>query len=326
MRIIFFGTPPFSAYILEKLHTRFDVIAVVCPPDKEQGRGRKIITSAVKQKAENMRIKVYQPENLKDATFIKEIESIEAKFFVVVAFRMLPKEVWRIPKKGCINLHTSLLPDYRGAAPINRAIINGEKQTGITTFFINEKIDEGNIILQDKIALDERITAAYLHNMMMKKGTDLIIRTIDNIEKDTVKSTVQSKTSTDKIAPKLEKELLKIDWSKSAMAIHNLVRGLSPVLSDGNLLKDVAICPSAWFYLNVENNKKIRIKLLLSDFKVSSHSLPLGGIISDNKTHFKIVVKDGYISILELQMEGKKAMNIKSFLAGFQINNKLSVC
>ena len=155
MKIVFFGTPFFSAYILEKLQHHFEVAAVVCPPDKESGRGRKIKACGVKQKAEELGITVFQPKNMKDNAFINQIRKLEADLFIVVAFRMLPKEVWKIPKKGSVNLHTSLLPNYRGAAPINWAIINGEKQTGISTFFINEKIDEGNIIMQDKIELDK---------------------------------------------------------------------------------------------------------------------------------------------------------------------------
>ena len=169
MKIVFFGTPFFSAYILEKLQNCFEVVAVVCPPDKESGRGRKIKACAVKQKAEELGITVFQPKNLKDSVFINQIRNLESDLFIVVAFRMLPQEVWKIPKKGSVNLHTSLLPNYRGAAPINWAIINGEKQTGISTFFINEKMDDGNIIMQEKIELDKNITAAQLHNIMMKK-------------------------------------------------------------------------------------------------------------------------------------------------------------
>ena len=239
---------------------------------------------------------------------------------------MLPEIVWRIPKKGCVNLHTSLLPNYRGAAPINWVLINGEKQTGITTFFINNKIDEGNIILQEKIELNNKITAAILHNIMMERGADLLLETIDKIADNKAEQVEQNIALTDKTAPKINKELLQIDWSQSATKIHDLIRGLSPYLNDDTLLKDVAICPSAWFYLLTENEKKIRVKLLLSDFEVEINSLEIGSIVTDNKTHLKIATNDGFISILQLQMEGKKAMDIKSFLAGFQITNNFIAC
>ena len=326
MKIIFFGTPPFSAYILEKLHASINVVAVVCPPDREKGRGRKIISPSVKLKAQELNIKVLQPNNLNDSSFIASLHNLNADLFIVVAFRMLPEIVWRIPKKGCVNLHTSLLPNYRGAAPINLVLINGEKQTGITTFFINNKIDEGNILLQEKIELNNKITAAILHNIMMERGADLLLETIDKIADNQAEQVEQNIALTDKTAPKINKELLQIDWSQSITKIHDLIRGLSPCLNDDTLLKDVAICPSAWFYLLTENTKKIRVKLLLSDFEVEINSLEVGSIVTDNKTHLKIAVNDGLISILQLQMEGKKAMDIKSFLAGFQIKNNFLAC
>lgn len=326
MKIIFFGTPPFSAYILEKLQSSYNVVAVVCPPEKEKGRGRKMIFPSVKLKAQEINIKVLQPNNLNDSYFIEELENLNADLFIVVAFRMLPEIVWRIPKKGCVNLHTSLLPNYRGAAPINRVLINGETQTGITTFFINENMDTGNIILQEKIELNNKITAANLHNIMMENGANLLSETIDKITDNKAEQVEQNIALTDKTAPKINKELLQIDWSQSVEKIHNLIRGLSPYLNDNTLLKDVAICPSAWFYLQAENDKQIRVKLLLSDFELGKNLLEVGSIVTDNKTHLKIAVNDGFIFILQLQMEGKKAMNIKSFLAGFQINNKFRAC
>jgi len=325
MKIIFFGSPPFSAYILEQLHINFNVVAVVCSPDNEKGRGRQLNSPAVKQKAEELKIEVLQPENLKAESFVTAVRNLNSDLFIVVAFRMLPEIVWRIPKFGCINLHTSLLPNYRGAAPINWVLINGEKQTGITTFFINDKIDEGNILLQEKIELNDKITAASLHNIMMKNGTNLLLETIEDIKNNSIKEIIQKVESSDKTAPKLNKELLRIDWNKSSAEIHNLIRGLSPCLEDNTILKDVAICPSAWFYLLVENEKQIRVKLLLSDFERIEHSSEISSIVTDNKTNFKIIVKDGFISVLKLQMEGKKAMDIKSFLAGFQIENSFTI-
>ena len=325
MKIIFFGSPPFSAYILEQLHINFNVVAVVCSPDNKKGRGRKIHSPAVKQKAEELKIEVLQPENLKEESFVTGLKNLDSDLFIVVAFRMLPEIIWKIPKFGSVNLHTSLLPNYRGAAPINWVLINGEKQTGITTFFINEKIDEGNILLQEDIELNSKITAASLHNIMMKNGGNLLLRTIKGLKDNSIKEIIQKARSSDTITKKLNNELLRIDWNKSSAEIHNLIRGLSPCLEDNTILKDVAICPSAWFYLLVENEKKIRVKLLLSDFERIEHSLEISSIVTDNKTNFKITVKDGFISILRLQMEGKKSMDIKSFLAGFQIEDSFTV-
>ena len=325
MKIIFFGSPPFSAYILEQLHINFNVVAVVCSPDNEKGRGRQLNSPAVKQKAEDLKIEVLQPKNLKAESFVTAVRNLNSDLFIVVAFRMLPEIVWRIPKFGCINLHTSLLPNYRGAAPINWVLINGEKQTGITTFFINDKIDEGNILLQEKIELNDKITAASLHNIMMKNGANLLLKTIENLKNNSIKEIIQKARPSDKITTKLNKELLRIDWNKSSAEIHNLIRGLSPCLEDDTILKDVAICPSAWFYLLVENENQIRVKLLLSDFERIEHSSEISRIVTDNKTNFKIIVKDGFISVLKLQMEGKKAMDIKSFLAGFQIENSFTI-
>ena len=191
MKIIFFGSPPFSAYILEQLHINFNVVAIVCPLDNEKGRGRKITASAVRQKAEELKIEVLQPENLKAESFVTALKNLNTDLFIVVAFRMLPEIVWKMPKFGCVNLHTSLLPNYKGAAPINWVLINGEKQTGITTFFINDKIDEGNILLQEKIELDGKITAASLHNIMMKNGTNLLLETIENLKHNSIKEIVQ---------------------------------------------------------------------------------------------------------------------------------------
>ncbi len=325
MKIIFFGTPPFSAYILEKLGSEFNIVSVVSPLDKEKGRGRKIILSAVKMKAEELGIEVLQPPNLQDYTFLNKLSNLDADLFIVVAFRMLPKDIWKLPKKGCVNLHTSLLPSYRGAAPINRVLINGEKQTGITTFFINKNIDTGNIILQEKINLDDNITAATLHNIMMKNGATLLIKTVKKIGNNSATEIVQKQEKDDKSAPKLNKTLLKIDWRRSALNIHNLIRGLSPCLEDNTLLKDVAICPSSWFYLVTNNTKKIRIKLLLSKIENTNNTTKNGEIITDNKSFMKISAKDGYISILKLQMEGKKAMDIKSFLTGFIIEENFRI-
>ncbi len=325
MKIIFFGTPPFSSYVLDILNSNYKILAVVTTPDNKKGRGQKIIDSAVKQNAITKGIPVLQPKNLNDLYFINSLKKFNADLFIVVAFRKLPTKVWSIPEKGCINLHTSLLPNYRGAGPINWVLINGEKYTGITTFFINDKIDEGSIILQEKVKIEQNTTAAKLHNILMVKGTDLIKKTIELIEKNKENLINQELKATDKKAPKICKDICKIDWSKSAEEIHNLIRGLSPYISNKTYLRDVAICPGAWFNLYSPNNKQIRLKILHSNFTTEKTFFELGSIMTDKRSFLKVVVKNGFVSILQLQAEGKKAMDIKSFLLGYKINNDFKV-
>ena len=246
MKIIFFGTPVFAADILKGLiQEKLDITAVVTAPDSQKGRGKKIKECAVKILGQENNLPILQPKNLNNKEFIKELENFKADLFVIVAFRMLPKTVWKIPPKGAINLHTSLLPLYRGAAPINWAIINGEEKTGVSIFFINDKIDEGDIILQKATPLSKEITAAQLHNNLIKTGFELLIESLQSIQKNCIKITSQKDNKPIKKAPKITKELCKINWEHEAVKIHNLVRGLSPFLNNEFILKDVSICPSA---------------------------------------------------------------------------------
>ena len=325
MRIIFFGTPIFSANTLKLLiDSGYEIKAVVSAPDSIKGRGKQLKACEVKSFAMDNKITVLQPLNLKNIDFIKKLKSFNADLFVVVAFRMLPELVWRIPEKGTINLHTSYLPNYRGAAPINRVLINGELKTGVTTFFINEKIDSGEIIMQEYIALNKNTTAAQLHNILIKKGGLLLIETINAINNNKVNTTEQSHKTKKKNAPKITKDLLKIDWSKTANEIHNLVRGLSPVLDNDSLLKDVAICPSAWFLLEDNIGDHKRIKLQLTRLTPSTNNIRLS-IDTDNNSYLKINIKNQALDVLRLQPEGKKSMTIKQYLKGNKINSQFNV-
>lgn len=322
MKIVFFGTPSFAAMNLDFLNQKgHNIVSIISSPDKERGRGKKIIPTQVKLKGLELKIDVKTPITLKNEKFVSYLKSLEADLFIVVAFRLLPKEIWNIPRLGTINLHTSLLPNYRGAAPINRVLINGEKETGITTFFIDEKIDCGKIILQERVDLSENTTAAQLHNILMNKGSYLLDNTINLIEKNKVHSINQKQELALKQAPKLTKELTRIDWKKDAKHIHNLIRGLSPFLSEKENLKDVSICPSAWFNLITENGKVLRVKLLLSRFSKHTNNKILS-IESDQKSFLKINLHKGSIFIEKLQLAGKNMVNISQFLSGNKLNEK----
>ena len=325
MKIVFFGTPHFAATNLNVLiNTGYDIVGIVCPPDSKKGRGKQLSSCAVKEVGIENNIPVLQPLKLRDDDFIHQLNSLNADLFVVVAFRMLPQSVWSLPSKGTINLHTSLLPNYRGAAPINWVLINGEKETGITTFFIDQQIDSGAIIKQEKIILTDKTTAAELHNTLMNKGSDLLINTLNSIKNNTVIQQDQEHNLTMSEAPKLTKELLKIDWNKTANEIHNLVRGLSPFLDNNTKLKDVAVCPSAWFILQDNKGIQKRIKLHLSEI-VSNNSDKLLSIKTDNKTFLHIITNKNAIAILNLQAEGKNPMTIQQFLQGNKINDNFLI-
>ncbi len=322
MKIIFFGTPNFAATNLQfLLENEFKIIAVVTSPDSRKGRGKQLKSSAVKEVALYNNIPVLQPIKLRDEEFIAELEKYNADLFTVVAFRMLPEKVWSIPKLGSINLHTSMLPNYRGAAPINWVLINGEKQTGITTFFIDNKIDSGEIILQEKVEITKNTTAAELHNKLMHDGNKLLVKTLEKIRDGVAIQNPQVHSYRIRKAPKLTKKLLKIDWRKSAKDIHNLIRGLSPFLDSQTKLKDVSICPSAWFTLQDEEGCQKRIKIHLSKI-IKSDSKQITRIKTDNKTYLNIVTSKNEISILNLQAEGKNPMTIKQFLQGNKITDK----
>ena len=325
MKIVFFGTPYFAATNLNALiNTGYDIAGIVCPPDSKKGRGKQLKPCAVKEIGIAHNIPVLQPFKLRDIDFIDHLTSLNADLFIVVAFRMLPKIVWNLPSNGTINLHTSLLPNYRGAAPINWVLINGEKETGITTFFIDQKIDSGAIIKQEKIKLTDTTTAAELHNTLMNKGSELLINTLKSIKNNNVIQQQQEHNLEMSEAPKLTKELLKIDWNKSANEIHNLVRGLSPFLDNNTKLKDIAICPSAWFILKDDKGVDKRIKLHLSEI-ISTKSDEFMSIKTDNKTYLHIITNKNAIAILNLQAEGKNPMTIDQFLQGNKINEEFIV-
>ena len=326
MKIIFFGTPKFAAknleYLIQKGH---NIVAVISNFDTKKGRGRQHTASEVKKTALSNNLPLIQPQNLKDPLFIEKLKSYNADLFIVVAFRVLPKKVWGIPKKGTINLHTSYLPNYRGAAPINRVLINNEKETGITTFFINEKIDSGTIIMQEKCALSNNTTAAQLHELLINKGNKLLTNTIKSINDNNMILIPQSEESTMKSAPKITKEMLRIDWNKSADEIHHLVRGVSPYLENNLLLKNIEIFPSAWFILKTENGNEKRIKLQLTEINNTIKNKENLSIETDNKSFLNIYIKNKYLSVLHLQAEGKKPMTIKQFLQGNKISPKCKI-
>ncbi len=306
LRIIFMGTPDFAVGTLKTIiDNKYDVVGVLTAPDKPAGRGRKINISAVKEYAMSQNLKILQPTNLKDEEFIKELKTLEANLFVVVAFRMLPKIVWSIPEYGTFNLHASILPNYRGAAPINWAIINGEQKTGVTTFFIDEKIDTGHIILQKEVEIESKDSAGKLHDKLMVQGANLVLETLESIKNNAVKLIPQPENKKLKTAYKLNKENTKIDWSKDIQSIYNLIRGLSPY-------------PTAWCYLF---NKGITdtVKIYETHLIKEKHHYNIGKIIVEFSL-IKIAVKDGFIVIDKLQLPGKKAMNSKALLNGFSFD------
>lgn len=311
-RIIFMGTPEFAAHALEELiANNYNIVAVITAVDKPAGRGRKINESAVKKIALKHRIPILQPPNLKNERFIKALESFKATIQVVVAFRMLPEVVWRMPSKGTFNLHASLLPEYRGAAPINWAIINGESKTGVTTFFIDEKIDTGEIILNKEVEITEDETAGSLHDRLMIEGGHLIQSTIDLIAQNEIKTQPQPQNNTSlKKAPKLFKENCRISWNDNVSKAKQMIHGLSPY-------------PGAWTELLVDG-KKLSLKI----FKVLAHQENHGeefGTIKSTKKEIRIYASDGFLIVQELQLQGKRKMNAKDFLNGFSFSEGAKV-
>ena len=308
LRIVFMGTPEFAVGILDTIiKSNYEVVGVITAVDKPAGRGQKLKFSAVKEYALEHNLRLLQPSNLKDETFLAELQSLNANLQVVVAFRMLPEVVWRMPKLGTFNLHASLLPNYRGAAPINWAIINGETKTGVTTFFIDDKIDTGAMILSATIGISAEENAGELHDRLMLLGSGAVVETLALIEKGNVTTTIQIDDSKIKTAYKLNRENCKVDWNKSANEIHNLIRGLSPY-------------PSAWCFFK-DNGEEWNVKLY--DAKVISevHSFNVGQIITTKK-EIKVAVKDGYIQILSLQLPGKKKMQAHELLNGVTFSER----
>ncbi|HWZ02344.1 MAG TPA: methionyl-tRNA formyltransferase [Mucilaginibacter sp.] len=305
MRIIFMGTPQFAVISLDALITAgCNIVAVVTAPDKPAGRGQKLNESAVKQYALENSIPVLQPEKLKDPIFLEELKAFNADLQVVVAFRMLPEVVWNMPPRGTINLHASLLPQYRGAAPINWVLINGEQESGVTTFFLKHEIDTGDILFTEKVTLTGHETAGELHDRLMYKGAGLLVKTVKGVESGRYNEHPQSQLMEGvelKHAPKIFKEDCLIDWKQPAVAVYNKIRGLSPI-------------PTAYTHLN----GKI-LKVYKSVYEIEQHDFVPGHFVSDNKTFLKFATTDGFICLTEVQLEGKKQMGIEEFLRGVKL-------
>ena len=303
LRIIFLGTPDFAAVSLKKLvEDGVNVVAVITAPDKPQGRGKKLGMSAVKEYALEVGISILQPTNLKSPQFLEELKSYEADLQIVVAFRMLPIAVWDMPPLGTFNLHASLLPQYRGAAPINWAIMNGETETGVTTFFLKHEIDTGKIIFQEKEPINPNDTVGDLYDRLMNIGADLVLKTVRAIEKGDYPQIPQKVEEELKAAPKIFKEDCKINWDQQMESIRNFVRGLNPY-------------PTAWTDFQSKTMKVYEVK------KASEGTnKPIGEFYSDEKTYIRINTKDGTLEITDLQLEGKKRMNVEDFLRGYSFN------
>lgn len=311
LRIIFMGTPEFAVGILDTiLKNNYDVVGVITAADKPAGRGQKIKYSAVKEYALANNLTLLQPTNLKDENFLAELKALNANLQIVVAFRMLPKVVWEMPEFGTFNLHASLLPNYRGAAPINWAIINGETKTGVTTFFIDDKIDTGAMILNSEIAIEPEENAGQLHDRLMLLGSETVIDTLKVIESGNVKTTIQEDTAEIKTAYKLNKENCKIDWTKSGAEINNLIRGLSPY-------------PASWCFLK-DKEEEQTIKIYEAKLLPETHSHEAGSLICSKK-EIKVAVEDGYIQILSLQLPGKKRMQVAELLNGITFSESAKV-
>ena len=302
LRIIFMGTPDFAVTILKHLvDNNYNVVGVITAADKPAGRGRKLNESAVKKYALSEKLPILQPKNLKNEEFHEELSAFKADLQIVVAFRMLPKIVWQMPKLGTFNLHASLLPEYRGAAPIHWAIINGESKTGVTTFFIDDKIDTGEIILQEEIDINNDETVGTLHDKLMYLGANLVGKTVDLISEGNVKTKKQPELE-EKSASKLNPENTKIDWTDSLDNIYNKIRGLNPF-------------PTAWTSIK-NNDKEITAKIYAINKEITEHEYTTGKIVNTKK-EMKVAVKNGFIIIEEIKLSGKKKMDSKSLLNGY---------
>lgn len=300
------GTPDFAVGILDTIYkNNYDIVGVITAPDKPAGRGQKVSMSAVKEYALEKNLRLLQPTNLKSEEFLSELISLEANLQVVVAFRMLPEVVWKMPKLGTFNLHASLLPEYRGAAPINWAIINGETKTGVTSFFIDDKIDTGAMILSKETEIGANETAGELHDRLMHLGSETVLETLQLIEAGKATTTLQENNPDVKTAYKLNKENCKIDWSQSGKTIFNLIRGLSPY-------------PAAWTYIK-DGEQEWNVKIYLASFEEKAHSETIGKITTTKKEIF-ITTKDGLLKIESLQFPGKKRMLAHELLNGVKLS------
>ncbi|MBP9848560.1 MAG: methionyl-tRNA formyltransferase [Flavobacterium sp.] len=306
LKIVFMGTPDFAVGILDTIYQKnYEIVGVITAPDKPAGRGQKVSTSAVKEYALEKNLRLLQPTNLKSEDFLAELKSLEANLQVVVAFRMLPEVVWKMPKLGTFNLHASLLPEYRGAAPINWAIINGENKTGVTSFFIDDKIDTGAMILSKATEIGANENAGELHDRLMHLGSETVLETLQLIEAGKATTTLQENNPDVKTAYKLNKENCKIDWSQSGQTIFNLIRGLSPY-------------PAAWTFIK-DGENEWNVKIYLASFEEKTHSDTIGKITTTKKEIF-ISTKDGILKIASLQFPGKKRMLAHELLNGISFS------
>ena len=318
LRIVYMGTPEFAVESLSCLvEGGYNVVGVITMPDKPVGRhGSTLQPSPVKQYAVEHGLKVLQPERLKDESFVDELRALRADLQIVVAFRMLPEVVWNMPPMGTFNLHASLLPQYRGAAPINWAVINGDTETGITTFFLKHEIDTGEIIQQERVPISDTDNVGIVHDKLMMLGGKLVLETVDNILAGSVHPIPQEQLlqGVDALrpAPKIFKETCRIDWNQPLKRIYDFIRGLSPY-------------PAAWSELNQADGTKVALKIYETEKNFVEHHLPIGTVCSDGKTFFKVAVNDGYLSIKELQLAGKKRLRIEECLRGYKVNDSLTV-
>ena len=304
LKVVFLGTPEFAKNSLKAIHqSHHKVVGVVTVADKASGRGQKINQSPVKIFAVENDIPVFQPEKLRNPEFLDELRNLNADVFVVVAFRMMPKVLFEMPKMGTFNLHASLLPDYRGAAPINYAVINGEKKTGVTTFFINERIDEGNILLQEELEILPDENAGSLHDRLMSVGAGLVVKTLDGLAENSIEEKPQPQVEFPKNAFKIFKDDTKIDWKKNSKEIHQFILGMSPY-------------PAAFTTIHIAEEEK-GLKIFGGKYEILNHSKNAGSL-EISKNEFRIYTNDGIYYPLELQLEGKKRMNVKDFLNGFR--------
>jgi methionyl-tRNA formyltransferase len=308
LKIIFMGTPEFAVASLDILvQNNYEIVGVVTVPDKPAGRGQQLQQSAVKKYALEKGLHILQPDKLKSEDFIEELKKLNADLQIVVAFRMLPEVVWNMPPLGTYNLHGSLLPKYRGAAPINWAVINGETESGVTSFKLKHEIDTGNMLFQAKAPISKTTTAGELHDTLMHVGAEVILKTVKAIESGNYELKPQDDTQSIH-APKLFKETCKINWNNPVEKIYNLIRGLSPY-------------PAAFTEFVDKNNQTLGIKIFVSEMEESNHTLASGTVISDSKTFLKVACSNGYIYIKELQMAGKKRMLVEEFLRGFKFDS-----
>lgn len=318
LKIIFMGTPEFAVASLDTLlKHNYNIVGVVTAPDKPAGRGLDLHQSAVKKFAIKNGLTILQPEKLKDPAFISQLKSLNADLQIVVAFRMLPESVWKMPRLGTVNLHASLLPQYRGAAPINHAVMNGETESGVTTFFLQQEIDTGKIIAREKVSISENETAGELHDKLMSVGSGLVVKTVKEIETQTSTETEQNQFISDKEklkqASKIFKEDCKINWTKSIAEIHNLIRGLSPY-------------PTAFTELISPEGKTYSLKIFKASIEPVTEPGPVvRAIKTDAKSYIKVALKGGFVCIHELQLAGKKRMEVTEFLRGFHLDESWKI-